>query len=139
MSAHPGLTSEADRAARLREDSLWAERLEALPWSAFWQRWNHRGALATSPPLPPPVFRPAMRRALTDWSLGTQADLRRQLARVATPTTWLAGTSDPGFHALALEMAALMPSARAVGIPGGHRLLSEAPEPVAEALFRALR
>lgn len=127
LAAHPGLPCRAERQQRRLDDEAWAQRLEHLPWAAFWQQWQQRPVLAGAP-RPAPEFQPGMKAALREWSLGQQQDLREALAALDLPILWLTGERDAKFTAL---VPPLRRGQQAV-LPGcGHRLLVEAPQAVA--------
>jgi 2-succinyl-6-hydroxy-2,4-cyclohexadiene-1-carboxylate synthase len=150
VSPHPGLAQPDARAARLAEDALWAARARDWPWADFLAAWEARPVFQAG--LPPARWRPDLQAAwlgargrppggrkhvaaaLAAWSLGRQADLRPALARLATPTLWLAGAQDEKFAALAREAAAHTARIEVQILPGaGHRLPWEQPAAFAGA------
>ncbi len=131
ISAHPGLSSPAQRADRLAHDAAWQKRALALPWPALLSAWNAQPVLQSSAPPPPPPsedWRPEIASAFLDWSLGAQADLLSAWLRGAPPVALLCGAADAKFAALAQSLAHRLPGATLAALPDcGHRLLAEAP------------
>jgi len=54
------------------------------------------------------------------------------------PTTVIAGERDQKYSALARRLVDLLPDAKLVMIPGGHRLALENPAALADALARPI-
>jgi 2-succinyl-6-hydroxy-2,4-cyclohexadiene-1-carboxylate synthase len=150
ISAHPGLGTEEERAARLSQDREWGARVRSEPWPDLLASWNrqpvfhgdHRpddsaAELDYSTQLEP--WRRQIALGFSAWSLGQQADLRPLLPRVSCPVLWLTGGKDAKFTALAAECCALLPDAQHVIIrDAGHRAHQHAAGPglVAEFLAR---
>lgn len=136
LSVNPGnFQTEAERAARRKADSEWAERFEHEAWNELLARWNDQSVLvgSPSPRREEPAFdRAKLAAALRDFST---ADQFTDPLRLPPRLTWMAGARDEKFCALQSSM-------REAGFPGtfpvvedaGHRLLVEAPDAVAAAL-----
>jgi 2-succinyl-6-hydroxy-2,4-cyclohexadiene-1-carboxylate synthase len=137
--ASPGLAEPTERAARVASDDVLAARLERdglVPFIDFWERIP---LFATQERLPA-ERRAALRQqrlrnnpqglanSLRGMGQGAQPLLRDRLGEVRVPTLLVAGEEDAKFRALADEMAAAMPNARAEVIPGaGHAAHFEQP------------
>lgn len=133
----PGLRTEAERAARRRDDEALATSLlrDGLP--AFVDRWEALPLFATQRALPEAVraARRAQRLAhdpaALAWclrALGTGAMPSRwdALADCAVPLTLVTGSRDEKFTAIAREMATVCPRATHVLVEGaGHDVVTE--------------
>ena len=133
VSANPGLTSEDERAARLRNDQVWAEQFRSDKWEHVLRAWNAQSVLQPPPrTLAPDAIelkrvesdfdREALAIGMTAWSLGAQRDLRAELARLTMPILYVTGSEDAKFTSM---MAALPLPAhhRHVVVSGaGHRV-----------------
>jgi 2-succinyl-6-hydroxy-2,4-cyclohexadiene-1-carboxylate synthase len=133
ISPHPGLGSEADRAARRTTDAEWASLALSGDWQDFLARWESQPVLAGK------RF-PADRRSLSarrrevarsfiDWSLGAQAPLWDRLGGISCPVLWCVGEQDLKFQALGERAVPLLPQGELWVAPAaGHRLPWDAPE-----------
>tara|TARA_R110002096_G_scaffold91625_1_gene207230 strand:+ start:2812 stop:3507 length:696 start_codon:yes stop_codon:yes gene_type:complete len=144
VSAHPGLTSEAERESRRKADHSWAEKLRTQGVEEFLEAWNQQ-----------PVFladqasdrqtevvsrnRTAIAQAFESWSLGNQTDQRPLLANADLPQLWVAGENDPKFCELAENAVSEIPHASLCILPNaGHRVVLEQPESLANEIRRFL-
>jgi len=146
VSAHPGLETETERAARRASDTEWATQALAGNWQTFLDNWNAQAVLGkTSPRDPQASGRLVMRRreiarSFVDWSLGTQEPLWDRLHEINIPVLWIAGENDPKFLALAERAVSLMPNATLATAPGsGHRVPWEAETWFADQVARFLK
>lgn len=133
VSAHPGLESEAECAARLAHDEAWARRFESEAWDDLMTAWHAQPVFAGRAPTAPrreaDFDRAALAHALRAWSLGTQENLRPALRALRFPVLWLAGAEDAKFAALGREAAAALPEGRFEVVAGcAHRVPWEAPD-----------
>ena len=140
-SAHPGLRSGEERAARRASDREWANRARELPWEEFLELWNRQSVFAEPGPSPSALAlesrRESVALAFETWSLGRQDDLRSHLRRFRAPVLWVTGEEDEKFTALGREMESVFPDYRHEVLPGhGHRVLGE---PLAEIVSNWLR
>lgn len=105
VSAHPGLTSDKERALRRETDRQWSERFLRDPWESLMGDWNKN-----------PVFgdahdpfcrkesecnRKKLSEQLVNWSLGNQEPLLDRLRTISVPMLILAGKLDPKFCTIA--------------------------------------
>ena len=137
ISAHPGLRTDEERAARLLQDHAWAARFLHDPWPHVMAAWNAQAVLAgdnilsTDRPLIE-TWRREIAHACDVWSLARQPDLRPLLSSVQCPVLWITGGRDEKFTALAAEACSLLPRARHVIIQEcGHRVHLDQPVAVA--------
>ncbi len=135
ISAHPGLSTEAERKARLASDEEWARRFEEEPWEHLLEEWNARPVFGGRP-LPPrkeeEFSRPALAAILRTWSLGLQEPLWDRLHHIRIPVLWCAGAEDEKFLILGRRAVELLPKGTFRAVPGAaHRVHLEAPEPLA--------
>jgi 2-succinyl-6-hydroxy-2,4-cyclohexadiene-1-carboxylate synthase len=146
ISAHPGLTHEAERAQRRAADAEWASRALAGNWLEFLNAWNAQSVLsggsirdaATSSRLM--QRRREIARSFVDWSLGSQAALAERLGEISVPVLWVVGENDLKFRAIAESACARIPHATlAVAPAAGHRVPWEAGDWLAEHVARFLK
>lgn len=138
-----GIDDGTERAARAASDAALADWAQAHDITAFADRWCAQPMFAQDPP---PVAARAredilrnepsgLAAALRGIGTGTMAPLWGRLGELGMPALVLAGARDTKFVALGRRLAAGLPDARAIVVPGaGHGLLREAPHAVAAAL-----
>jgi 2-succinyl-6-hydroxy-2,4-cyclohexadiene-1-carboxylate synthase len=146
IGANAGLDDSAERAARYEEDERRAQRVEEIGVEAFVDEWlampmfdevafsehdrahrqrNTAAGLASS-----------LRLAGT----GAQRPVWDALADVSVPVLVMAGDRDRKFKEIGLRIAATIPNATFVAIPGaGHAAHTEQPEATAEMIATWLR
>lgn len=137
ISAHPGLESAAERAARRTADAGWAALAATGEWPDFLTKWFAQPLLAGCPADRRHLVarRRPIARSFIDWSLGVQEPLWDCLAGIHLPVLWVAGERDPKFHALAERAVALLPAGRLWTAPRtGHRVPWESPAAFAAAV-----
>ena len=129
VSAHPGLESEQDRAARRASDTQWAGRAFASDWRQFLDAWEQQPVLAGAPARDPQASaglisrRQEIARSFVDWSLGAQQPLWQRLGEIEVPVLWVVGEKDEKFRALAERAVSLIPNARlAIAPAADHRV-----------------
>lgn len=132
IGASPGIADEAGREARRAADAALADRIEREGVPAFVDAWEALPLFASQARLPAETRR-AIRRgrlandaaglanSLRGMGAGAQPPLQGELGGVRAPALLLAGAEDARFAAIAEDMAAAMPRARAERVPGaGH-------------------
>lgn len=133
VSTHLGLADPGARHERRAVDAAWAERVRADDWESLLEAWNARdvfGGRAPALARPERAFdREALAHGLEGWSLGNQADLRSQLARLPMPVLWIAGAGDDRYVAQGERAAGNGAAVRlSVAPDAAHRVPWEAPE-----------
>ena len=132
VSAHPGLTSKAQRAERRSHDAEWAAKCLRLPFEEFLEVWNQQGILPESllpERLHLKMWKKQIARSFIDWSTGAQEDLLPALSSLSTEVLWITGERDQKFFQLAKNTCQQMPNATHLTIPNcGHRVPWEQPE-----------
>jgi 2-succinyl-6-hydroxy-2,4-cyclohexadiene-1-carboxylate synthase len=143
IGSSPGLADAGARARRRREDERLASKLERCSIEEFARRWAQTPVLAGAPAA---VRRAAhadrlqntpagLARALRGLGTGALPSLWERLGELRAPVLLLAGERDRKFREIAARMAAALPDARVLAVPGaGHAAHLEAPEAVAEAI-----
>jgi 2-succinyl-6-hydroxy-2,4-cyclohexadiene-1-carboxylate synthase len=132
ISAHPGLPAE-ERAVRLHNDEVWAQRFEREPLEQVLQAWNQQ-KLFNGAPFPAQrsadsYDRSLIAATLRSWSLSRQQDMSKQLAELDCPILWLAGDCDSRYNVLASTVRFKNPLSRVIVVPEcGHRLPWEQPQ-----------
>ena len=139
ISAHPGLRTEAERAARLAHDACWQQRCLTEPWQQICTAWNaqpilQRSAILTATPALEP-WHEEIAGAFVGWSLGRQQNLLPALAKSPCAGIWLAGADDLKFSHLARTAVASLPEFTIQFISqSGHRLLRDHPAAIQSAI-----
>jgi 2-succinyl-6-hydroxy-2,4-cyclohexadiene-1-carboxylate synthase len=138
-----GIEDDAEREARRWADETLAEAFEAMTIDAVADRWLGQPLFAGDPPEVTARAREDILRgdpaglaaALRGIGTGAMAPLWDRLGDLAMPAVVLAGERDAKFRAIGERLAAGLPNARLVVVPGaGHALPREAPGAVAGAL-----
>jgi 2-succinyl-6-hydroxy-2,4-cyclohexadiene-1-carboxylate synthase len=139
IGASPGLEDPAERAARRRSDEEWARLLEREGIDAFADRWAAQPVIAGQPASADTIRRaqsPAgLAAALRGLGTGALPAVWDRLGELPMPVTLIVGEHDAKFRAIGERMAAAIPDARLVVVPGaGHAVQLEAPDAVVAAL-----
>ena len=134
VSAHPGLESEEERAARRAADAEWAARALQMEWSDFLTAWNEQPvfdgeAISMADRRLLSTRKQEVARSFMDWSLGTQEPLWERLSEIKVPVLWAVGGRDEKFRTLGERAVSGIPGAKlAVLETAGHRVPWEAAE-----------
>ena len=139
IGASPGLAGAGERETRRAADEALAERIERGGVPPFVDEWEALPLFATQTRLPEGMRR-AIRRgrlandprglanSLRGMGAGAQPALHDQLSDITQNSLLLVGAHDAKFAAIADDMAAAMPSARALRVPNaGHAAHIEKP------------
>jgi 2-succinyl-6-hydroxy-2,4-cyclohexadiene-1-carboxylate synthase len=136
IGASPGIADSAEREARLGDDERLAVEIESMSIEAFADRWAQTPVLAGQPP---DVLAAARADRLRSRPAGLAAALRglgnaalpslwERLGEIRIPVTLVVGERDQKFRAIAEQMAAGLPAAEVIVVPGtGHAVHLEAP------------
>jgi 2-succinyl-6-hydroxy-2,4-cyclohexadiene-1-carboxylate synthase len=144
LSTSAGIDDGAERADRRAADRRLADELERIAFEQFIERWRTQPLFADDPPEVGELAREDQRRnrphalaaVLRGIGTGEMTPLWDRLGELTMPVTVVVGERDAKFRALGERMAALIPAAQLVVIPGGHRLALESPAAVARSLER---
>jgi len=151
LSGHPGLESDAERAARRASDAAWCELLLREGLAAFVDAWQAQPLWASQATLAPRLLAHKRRerlshnaeglcRSLRLTGLAEMPNYRERLRELGMPVTLVAGELDPKFCDLARDMAGRLRHVQLEIVPGaGHDLLLERPEFVSELIQRGDR
>ncbi|MCB9743445.1 MAG: 2-succinyl-6-hydroxy-2,4-cyclohexadiene-1-carboxylate synthase [Alphaproteobacteria bacterium] len=146
IGASPGLETEAARAARRDADEALAIEITEKGIPAFAQAWARVPIIATQARIPEPWRSEMAARRLLNTPSGLAASLRGlgtgalpslwdRLGALHCPTLLLVGEEDLKFRDIAARMAARLPRAEQVLIPGaGHCAHLEQPRASARAV-----
>jgi 2-succinyl-6-hydroxy-2,4-cyclohexadiene-1-carboxylate synthase len=143
VAATAGIEDPAHRAERRAADEDLAAFAERSTIAAFADRWLAQPMFAADPPDAVAFARAdllrnepaALAAVLRGLGTGAMEPLWARLPDVRMPVTVVAGERDGKFVALGERLAAALPDAELVVIPGaGHGLPREAPEALAEAI-----
>ncbi len=139
IGASPGLAGPEEREARRAADEALADRIESEGVPAFVDYWESLPLFETQARLPAGT-KLAIRRgrlandagglasSLRGMGTGAQPSLHDRLGDIEASSLLLAGARDAKFAAIAREMAAAMPGARAHLVPdAGHAAHIEKP------------
>ena len=129
VSAHPGLTDQAEKRRRREADAEWSARCLHASWADFIAQWSAQDVLHSDQHprwgdrrnLEP--RKGAVARSFLQWSLGQQEDLRPMLGSCSSPILWLTGENDTKFTQLAADACKDLPRAIHEIFPRcGHRV-----------------
>ncbi len=137
VGASPGLADPDERAVRREADERLAREIESSAIEAFAERWAASPVLAGQPAW---LYEDRLRnspaglaRALRGLGTGALAPLWDRLGELTMPVALVVGERDSKFRAIAARMAAALPDATVLVVPGaGHAAHLEAPEAVAK-------
>lgn len=138
-----GLEDAGERAERRAADEALAAWARTATPAAFADRWTAQPLFAGTSPGATARWREDLERndpaalaaALHGLGAGAMEPLWGRLGELAVPTTVVAGARDPKYVALGQRLAAAIPGARLVVVPGaGHGLPREAPDALAAAI-----
>ena len=148
ISAHPGLASESERAARRARDARWCELLETRGVPAFVDAWQAQPLWASQARLPDALrakkkqerlsqTAPGLCRSLRVTGLAEMPNYGAALAELRIPTDVVAGALDHKFRDLAQILVQNIARARLEIAPdAGHDLLLERPDFITEVIRR---
>jgi len=138
-----GIEDEAERAARRAADADLAAFAESATIEAFADRWMAQPIFAGTPAEAARIWREdllrndarALAAVLRGLGAGAMTPVWDRLGELTMPATVLAGERDAKYVALGERLAAALPRAQLIVVPGaGHGLPREAPAAVAAAL-----
>ena len=143
VGASPGLADPAEREARHAADAALTERIETIGIEAFAHEWGAQPLFSGQPERVAAAAHadrlrnsaPGLAAALRGLGTGTMEPLWDRLGELTVPVTLVAGERDEKFRAIAERMAAAIPDARVVVVPGaGHAAQLERPDAIAAAI-----
>lgn len=138
-----GIADVAERTARRRADERLAAELATLTIERLADRWLAQPLFAADPPEAQARARAdiarndplALAAALRGLGTGAMTPVWERLGELTMPAVVVVGARDAKFGGLGARLAAALPDARLVVVPGaGHALVREAPEAVADAI-----
>ncbi len=147
IGASPGIADARERAERRAADERLASRIEQLSIERFAQEWARTPVLSGAPAEVQAAAHadrlrstPAgLAAALRGLGTGALPSLWERLSELTMPVTLISGERDLKFTELAQRMAAVIPQARVVVVPGaGHAVHLEAPQAVVRELERVI-
>jgi 2-succinyl-6-hydroxy-2,4-cyclohexadiene-1-carboxylate synthase len=145
VAATAGIEDPAQRAERRAADDALAAFAERSTIAAFADRWLAQPLFAADPPDAVAFARAdllrndpaALAAVLRGIGTGAMEPLWDRLGDLQMPATVVAGERDDKYVALGVRLAAALPDAELVVVPGaGHGLPREAPGALAEAIAR---
>lgn len=108
ISAHPGLINDQERQLRQQRDLEWAKRFESENWDHLMCAWNGQEVFANDgfsfSRKEKHYQRFKLVQALVGGSLGSQIDLRKQIASLPFPILWITGAQDTRYCQLAQSL-----------------------------------
>lgn len=108
VSANPGLSNFEEKRLRFERDLRWAKAFEAEPWENLMAKWNFQPVFLSDDVIPrceESYCRTTLSRALINWSLGEQDDLKDRLSELDLPILWAAGRLDSAYSKLAQKLS----------------------------------
>lgn len=145
IGASPGIVDPAERAARRASDQRLADELSGTSIEALAVRWARTPVLADQPAdVRAAVHEDRLRStpsglgaALRGLGTGALPSLWERLGELSMPVSLVVGERDLKFAAIAAEMAAGIPQAEVLRVPGaGHAVHLEQPGTLAGILVR---
>ena len=139
-SSSPGLKTEEERLARIKDDETLAARIEENGVEWFVREWENIPLFATQRRLPTEVQESirlqrlknngkGLANSLRGMGTGQQPSWWESLAGITIPTLLLCGEEDKKFCRIAFEMEQLMPNAIVLQISQcGHAIHVEQPQ-----------
>jgi len=139
-SSSPGLKTEEERLARIKDDETLAARIEENGVERFVREWENIPLFATQRRLPTEVQESirlqrlknngkGLANSLRGMGTGQQPSWWESLAGITIPTLLLCGEEDKKFCRIAFEMEQLMPNAIVLQISQcGHAIHVEQPQ-----------
>ncbi|MEA2315986.1 MAG: 2-succinyl-6-hydroxy-2,4-cyclohexadiene-carboxylate synthase, partial [Solirubrobacteraceae bacterium] len=143
VASTAGIDDPRLRAERRAADEELAAEIERGTPEAFAERWMRQPLFAGTPPEAARRWREDLLRndpaCLADVLRGVGAGAMKPLwdpiGRLRMPATIIAGERDGRYQAIGRRLAAALPNARLLVVPGaGHGLPREAPQAVAAAI-----
>jgi len=142
VSSSAGIEDPVARAQRRVADERLAEQLESAPLEGFIERWRAQPLFAGEPPAVRELASADQRRnrpdalaaVLRGIGAGAMEPLWDRLSELSMPVTVLVGERDAKYRELGARMVELLPDAQLVLAAGGHGLVLENPQAVAQAL-----
>jgi 2-succinyl-6-hydroxy-2,4-cyclohexadiene-1-carboxylate synthase len=144
VSSSAGIDDAAERAERRRADRRLAGELESLPFEDFIERWRTQPLFAEEPAEVGRLAREDQRRnrptqlaaVLRGIGAGEMKPLWGRLAELTMPVSVVVGERDGKHRELGRRMAEAIDGAELVTISGGHGLVLENPQAVADVLLK---
>ncbi len=144
ISTTAGIEDDEERARRRAADGALAERLEHEPFESFVARWRSQPLFADDPPEVNEAAQAEQRRndasglaaALRGIGAGAIPPVWDRLEELTMPAVVLVGERDTRYRTLGRRLADALPRGELVVVPGGHTLLIENPDAVADVLSR---
>jgi 2-succinyl-6-hydroxy-2,4-cyclohexadiene-1-carboxylate synthase len=138
-SASPGLRTAEERQIRRRSDAELADFIEREGTGAFTDRWEALPLFASQARLPERTRYQVraqrlrnnprgMANSLRGMGTGSQESYWERLGGIACPVLIVTGNEDTTYCAVGAAMAANIPTARHVILPGGHNVHLESPD-----------
>lgn len=131
VSAHPGLKTAEEQKQRLEHDRQWAKRVLEEPWDPLLHAWNSQAVFQghqMAPRQEKDFCRHTLSQQLIHYSLGSQKDLREEIANLSIPILWIFGACDDTYRKLAEEISLQHPLSNKWEAPkAAHRVPWEAP------------
>lgn len=149
ISAHPGLTDPAERAARRAADGRWSALLRTSGIDAFVDAWEAQPLFASQAKVPPRRLAEQRRRrrahaadalawSLDCFGLGVMPPAWEAVAAWRGRLRWITGGADPKFTAIGCRISEMRPATALQVLPGiGHNPLLEAPEKIRQSIESA--
>lgn len=145
FSANPGLpeTQQFERSQRIENDQIWARRFLVDSWSDLMSGWNSQAVFVGSKAEPrrdePRYRRDLLSKALTNWSVGLQKDLRPVLKENAKKVTWVVGDLDKTYIQMTKDIFKICPEMNYFICPqSGHRVLHDQPIELYKGISKVL-
>jgi 2-succinyl-6-hydroxy-2,4-cyclohexadiene-1-carboxylate synthase len=140
VSVNPGFAEgdSASREQRLKQDLKWAEKISVTNWSSFLQEWNAQKVFSGSAVEPARKVESfdlqKLKAALIERSLGKQPDYSDAIMKNQNKITWVVGSLDEKFVAIAEELKKKSVLKDYLKIESGHRIPFDSPKKLSEII-----
>ena len=134
VSVNPGISDEdfEARKSRLQQDLHWADKITEENWLNFLRAWNAQSVFENSRQEPIRSLSdfdiPKLKQALIEKSLAKQPDYRELIKRHQNKISWVVGSQDKKFFALAKELKENSIIKNFESVDSGHRVLFDNPD-----------
>lgn len=146
ISANPGflLTEDFERNKRYEEDMKWSQKFIVDDWNSLIQEWNQQPVFDGSKGEPQressDYRRDLLSKALVNWSVSKQEDLRQVLIDNQKKIFWIVGDLDKKYVTLTKRIFRICPDMNYnISPSSSHRVLFDNPIEISRIIIRTMR
>ncbi len=149
VGGHPGVLSGEERVSRKALEQRWVHTIESSGLEAFVNGWEQLPLFESQLGLKSEVLaqQRALRlshdprgivQAIRVLGRGAMPGYWDALPEIDLPVRWVVGSQDTAFRTVAGRACAMMPRARVFEVPGGHNVVLETPDVLANLIVEGL-